>query len=306
MRFSTAVLVMVVAGAAWGFTFVAPALAPLAAPWLLATGRFVVFGLAALPQLTAVRAVGVPWGRAIAHALTGSVIYYALLVAAIRLAGPTIAVAVIGLIPVVTAVLSVRRDGGAVRPLVPALVLLGCGQVLVHSGGPADSPDSPLLVAGGVLLALAALASWTWYGLDSMALLRGRPELGPVWASAQGLAAAGLSAPVLLGGLVVVGASADPLRVIAVTFALGLLSSWLAVRLWNAASPALPGHVNAQLLSLETAWGFVLAAVVAGVVPGPTVLLGELLIVLGCAAAVARTTRRRAPAPRPERSPTRR
>ncbi len=284
---------MALAGLAWGFTFVAPVLAPAAPVLLLAAGRFVVFGLAAVPQAARILAADPPWGRAVLHALTGSVLYYALLVAGIRLAGPTPAVAVIGLIPAVLAVLSARRARTGIGPLIPALTLLAAGQILIQLG---DAPDTPsgagqAHLAAGTALAGVAVASWCWYGLDSHRLLRERPDLVPLWAGAQGLAAAALSLPALVVVLVLTGVPDEPLRVAAVVVALGVLSSWLAVRLWNAAAPALPETLTSQLLSLETASGFVLAAAVAATWPSPLALAGEAAILLGCVLAVATANR---------------
>jgi drug/metabolite transporter (DMT)-like permease len=108
MTRKVALLAMVIAGAAWGAVFVAPGLAPLAPALLLATGRFVAFGAVSLPQVRRVLRADVPWGRVLAHALTGSVLYYALVALSVRLAGPTVAVATIGLVPVVMALISAR------------------------------------------------------------------------------------------------------------------------------------------------------------------------------------------------------
>ena len=83
-----------------------------------------------------------------------------------------------------------------------------------------------------------------------------RPDLGPVLAGAQGLAA-------------------DVLDLLVVLF-LGLVSSWLAVRLWHAAAARLSPVLVSQLMALETGWGSVFAALLAGAVPGPLALLGEV------------------------------
>lgn len=286
---------MVAAGAAWGAVFVAPALVPLAPALLLAMGRFVAFGAVSLPQVASVRRAAVPWGRVAAHALTGSVLYYALVAVSVRAAGPTVAVATIGLVPVAMALVSARRSGGrSVRSLAPALVLVGVGQVLVHAG-PGATLDAATLL--GTLLAVGALVSWTWYGLDSHRLLHARPDLAPVLAGAQGLLAGALALPVAVLLLVVGGIPAQPVRTLLVVLFLGLVSSWLAVRLWHAAAGSLSPVLVSQLMALETAWGFVFAAVAEGRVPSPVALAGEVAILAGVVAAVVADGRAR-PAPR--------
>lgn len=289
-----ALLAMVIAGAAWGAVFVAPGLAPLAPALLLATGRFVAFGAVSLPQLRAVRRVDVPWGRVIAHALTGSVLYYALVAVSVRLAGPTVAVATIGLVPVVMALVSARGTG-RMAGLLPALALVGAGQVLLHSqpgmmGAPGQGVSWSALV--GLGLAVLALASWSWYGLDSHRLLHDRPDLAPVLAGAQGLAAGALAVPAAVTLVLVEGVPAQPLRALAVVLFLGLVSSWLAVRLWHAAAGHLSPVLVSQLMALETAWGFVFSAIAEGGLPGPLALTGELAILGGVTLAVLVDARR--------------
>ena len=78
--------------------------------------------------------------------------------------------------------------------LLPALALVGVGQVLVHLS-PTPGPGGWSTVVGTVL-ALVAVASWSWYGLDSHRLIAARPDLGPVLAGAQGLAAGVLALPI--------------------------------------------------------------------------------------------------------------
>ena len=281
----TALGAMVLAGAGWAAVFVAPELAPLAPALLLAMGRFVAFGAVSLPQLRRVLRTDVPWVRVTAQAITGSLLYYGLVALSVRLAGPTIAVATIGLVPVVMALISARHRGRAgVMALLPALVLVGVGQVLVHTS-PTPGPGGWSAVIG-TLLALVAVASWSWYGLDSHRLLAERPDLGPVLAGAQGLAAGVLALPLAIWLLATGGVPAEPVRALLVVLFLGLVSSWLAVRLWHAAAARLSPVLVSQLLALETAWGFVFAALLAGAVPGPLALLGEVALVAGVALAV--------------------
>jgi drug/metabolite transporter (DMT)-like permease len=289
MTRKVALLAMVVAGAAWGAVFVAPGLAPLAPALLLATGRFVAVGAVSLPQARRVLRAGVPWGRVIAHGLTGSVFYYALVALAVRLAGPTVAVATIGLVPVVMALVSARGKSGVVTSLLPALGLVAVGQVLLHVGPGQDWSLSALV---GLGLAVLALISWSWYGLDSHKLLHDRPDLAPVLAGAQGLAAGALALPAAVALVLIEGVPAQPLRALAVVLFLGVVSSWLAVRLWHSAAGYLSPVLVSQLMALETAWGFVFSAFAEGRVPGPLALAGEVAILGGVTLAVLVDARR--------------
>lgn len=286
----SALVLMTLACAGWAAVFVAPELAPLAPALLLAMGRFVAFGAVSLPQARAVLRADVPWLRVLGHAVTGSVLYFGLVAVAVRLAGPTIAVATIGLVPVVMALLSNRRGRAGVRALMPALVLVGVGQVLVHLS-PVPGPGGAAAVLGTVL-ALVAVASWSWYGIDSHRLLADRPDLGPVLAGAQGLAAGALALPIAIWLLATEGVPAQPGRALLVVLFLGLVSSWLAVRAWHAAAARLSPVLVSQLMALETAWGFVFAALLAGALPGSVALIGEVALVAGVALAVVSDGRR--------------
>jgi drug/metabolite transporter (DMT)-like permease len=82
------------------------------------------------------------------------------------------------------------------------------------------------------------------------------------------------------------GVPAQPLRALAVVLFLGLVSSWLAVRLWHAAAGHLSPVLVSQLMALETAWGFVFAAIAEGGLPGPLALAGEVAILGGVTLAV--------------------
>ncbi len=288
MTRKVALLAMVIAGAAWGAVFVAPGLAPLAPALLLATGRFVAFGAVSLPRIRRILRADVPWGRVIAHALTGSVLYYALVALSVRLAGPTVAVATIGLVPVVMALVSARGTG-RIAGLVPALALVGAGQVLLHIGPGQDWSLSALI---GLGLAVLALVSWSWYGLDSHKLLHDRPDLAPVLVGAQGLAAGVLALPAAVALVLIEGVPPQPLRALAVVLFLGLVSSWLAVRLWHAAAGFLSPVLVSQLMALETAWGFVFAGIVEGGLPRPLALAGEVAILGGVTLAVLVDARR--------------
>ena len=175
------------------------------------------------------------------------------------------------------------RGTGRIAGLMPALALVGVGQVLLHVG---PGQDWSLSALAGLGLAVVALVSWSWYGLDSHKLLHDRPDLAPVLAGAQGLAAGVLALPAAVAVVLIEGVPAQPLRALAVVLFLGLVSSWLAVRLWHSAAGHLSPVLVSQLMALETAWGFVFAAIAEGGLPGPLALAGEVAILAGVTLAV--------------------
>jgi drug/metabolite transporter (DMT)-like permease len=105
------------AGLAWGLVFVAPVLLPDYSPAMLTFGRYLAFGLVALPlawrdRLALSRLSRADWIAALKLAIVGNVLYYLALSWAIQLAGVPLPTMIIGTLPVVIAVCAnlSRRD----------------------------------------------------------------------------------------------------------------------------------------------------------------------------------------------------
>ena len=163
------------AGLMWGLVFVAPLLLPEYPAALLSFGRYLAFGLIALPlawldrqrlrQLT--RA---DWIEAAKLAAVGNIVYYLFLASAIQRAGGPLPTMIIGTLPVVIAISSNlrdhRRDGRLPwLRLLPSLGLIGAGIALVNQVEIAhlrqDTQADLGRYALGALLAVGAVACWT-------------------------------------------------------------------------------------------------------------------------------------------------
>lgn len=111
------------AGLTWGLVFVGPLLLPDYPAALQSFGRYLAFGLIALPlagfDRRALRELnGADWLEALKLALVGNVVYYLLLASAIQRTGGPLPTMVIGTLPVVLALVSRWRDAHS-RPSVP-------------------------------------------------------------------------------------------------------------------------------------------------------------------------------------------
>ena len=179
------------AGLAWGLVFVVPLMLIDYPPMLLSVGRYLAFGLIALPlalrDWSRLRRLDrADWGRAFELALIGNLLYYGLLASAIQLADAPVPTMLIGTLPIVIAVCAnLGRDGIAWRRLWPSLAVIGLGIFLVnrHELGRLDggrSLDDYLL---GSLLAVGAVACWAWYPIRNAAWLIARlqPAIPPGW-----------------------------------------------------------------------------------------------------------------------------
>jgi len=298
------------AGMMWGLVFVGPLMLPEYPAALHTFGRYLAFGVIALPLAFADRhelrrLTRADWLYALRLAAIGNVLYYLFLASAIQRAGGALPTMIIGTLPVVIAVsanlLNHERDGRLPwLRLLPALVLILLGiacvnhvewTALVHN----PAGDTARYITGA-LLAVGAVVCWTWYPLKNADWLRGHPERNPrVWATAQGLATLPLA---LLGyGLFWVWLSATgndlpmplgprPLAFVGLMMAIGLLASWLGTLCWNAASQRLPTALAGQLIVFETLAALAYAFWLRGQWPEPLTFTGIALLVVGVVAGV--------------------
>ncbi len=293
------------AGLMWGLVFVGPLMLSDYPAVMLSFGRYLAFGLIALPlawwDRAALRQLSrEDWLEALKLALVGNVIYYLCLSSAIQRAGAPLPTMVIGTLPVVIAITANRRN--AARDgrlpwarLAPSLSLIGLGLALVNEAEwtvlRAD-PNADLgRYALGTGIALVALACWTWYPIRNADWLRAHADRSPrTWATAQGLATLPLA--VLGFGLTwAVFAWQDapwempfgprPQAYVGLMLAIGLLASWLGTLCWNEASQRLPTHIAGQLIVFETLSALAYAFALRGEWPGPLTAGGIVLLVAG-------------------------
>ena len=199
----TGTLFALTAGLLWGLVFISPLLLPDYPAALQTFGRYLAFGLIALPLAWLDRArmaqlSRADWLEAGKLGLVGNIIYYGFLSSAIGRAGGPLPTMIIGTLPVVIAISSNLRDGrrdGRLpwARLAPSLLLIGGGIACVNQAELAHLRADPQADLGryslGGLLALGALACWTWYPLRNADWLRAHPDRSPrAWATAQGVA----------------------------------------------------------------------------------------------------------------------
>ncbi|HPU52838.1 MAG TPA: EamA family transporter, partial [Burkholderiaceae bacterium] len=126
------------AGLVWGLVFIAPVLLPDYPAAVLSVGRYLAFGLIALPLALADRRAlsrleRADWVAAAWLSLVGNLVYYGFLAAAIQTAGAPLPTMIIGTLPVVIAVYSnlAQRELAWGRIAFP-LAVLATGIALVN------------------------------------------------------------------------------------------------------------------------------------------------------------------------------
>ncbi len=295
------------AGLMWGLVFVGPLLLPEYPAAIQSFGRYLAFGLIALPLAWLDRAAlrqltRADWIEALKLALVGNIVYYLFLASSIQRAGGPLPTMIIGTLPVVIAITSnlrdARRDGRLPwRQLAPSLLLIAAGIACVnHSELSAlrTDPSADLArYAIGALLAVGAVACWTWYPLRNADWLRAHGERNPrSWATAQGVA----TLPLALIGYALWWTFASwrgdafamplgprPWFFVGLMLAIGLLASWLGTLCWNEASQRLPTTLVGQLIVFETLSALAYAFMLRGHAPEALSLLGIALLIAGVA-----------------------
>jgi drug/metabolite transporter (DMT)-like permease len=309
-RLVSGTLFALAAGLMWGLVFVAPLMLADHPAAVLSFGRYLAFGLIALPlawldRIRIRQLSRADWREALRLSLVGNIVYYLCLAAAIQRAGGPLPTMIIGTLPVVIAVVSnlrgpprggVRTEGRLPWPkMLPSLGLIALGIAMVNQVELQRLQDDPgvdrLRYLGGALLAVGAVACWTWYPIRNADWLRAHPDRSPrTWATAQGLATLPLAAAgfagywlwdSLAGGGFDMPFGPTPWRFIGLMFAIGLFASWLGTLCWNEASQRLPTSLAGQLIVFETLSALAYAFALRGTAPEGWTLAGIALLVAG-------------------------
>jgi drug/metabolite transporter (DMT)-like permease len=306
---TSGLLFALAAGLMWGLVFVGPLLLPEYPATLQSFGRYLAFGLIALPLAWLDRArlrelSRADWVEALKLAAVGNVVYYLFLASAIQRAGGPLPTMIIGTLPVVIAITAnLRTQRGAGRReaklpwarLLPSLVLIGAGIGLVNHVEITHLRADPAADLGryalGALLAVGAVVCWTWYPLRNAEWLRAHPERNPrSWATAQGLATLPLALAGYAGVWLWSAATGDAFPMpfgpraadfLLLMFAIGLFASWLGTVCWNEASQRLAPSLAGQLIVFETLAALSYAFVLRGQWPAPETFAGIALLVAG-------------------------
>ncbi len=301
----TGTLFALAAGLMWGLVFVGPLLVPEYPAALQSAGRYLAFGLVAIPLAWIDRRglgalTASDWREALKLAAVGNLLYYLCLASAIQRAGAPLPTVIIGTLPVVIAITANLRGAGAHarlpwRRLAPSLALIAAGIACVNQSELAAAAGARgadrLQHALGALLAVGAVACWTWYPLRNADWLRAHPDRHPrVWATAQGLATLPLALAAYAGFWAYAHLARPefpmpfgprPEVFVALMLAIGLFASWVGTLCWNEASRRVRPALAGQLIVFETLAALAYAFAIRRSLPPPLVWLGVALLVGG-------------------------
>lgn len=297
----------VLAAASWSLSFIVPFEIGDYSIFDFALVEFVFSGMLSIALLCgraqAVRSLEASdWFAACSLGVIGYVGYFSAVMGAAVYAGPVIAPAFVGLVPVVLAIAgNVRERTVSWRALALPLALAILGLILVNGGGFARSGTlelrSPLR---GIALAVLAVALWTTFGLFNQSALAKRPQMDAgIWTALM-MAGAGLAMLIFLPVGLRAGlfefphlglrwGAAGPL--ILWGAALAVFANLGGAMAWTFASQRLPVALCAQLITMEPASATVLGSLVRRRWPSAAELVGMAMLLVGVVIAIRIFTR---------------
>lgn len=276
----------------WGVGFLIPKWLSEHSALELTAGRYGVYGAVSLVLLLTVDrpALKLPlffWRQALLYAVLGNVIYYALLALGVQWAGGSITALIIGGLPITLALYGnfLNREFPFSKLMVP-LLLLGVGIMMLHFFGSETQNiqtgnQFKNQITWGLVAAFSGLAIWTWFGVSNANFLKKYPEVRPHWASMVGVGT--LLCVVIAMGFYVPLVRVPDLNTSYIVGSLiaGVLTSSVAVWMWNKASHLLPVSVAAQLIVAETLTGVFCVLALEGKFPNWLEGIGVAVVIFG-------------------------
>lgn len=284
------------AGALWGAVIVAPALIPDVHPVVISCVRFLLYGLfatlIALPNARALisRLTRQDQRLLLELALTGNLVYFILLSAAVQHAGVATASLINGLIPVAVMLMGRRFSHVSGRSMLISLALICTGILWINL--PAVTAvirgeGSMRQVMGAAYAGLGVL-SWSWFALRNAHQLKtGRFTAGE-WSTLLGITT-GFAALLMSALVVMVQPELLPTDLALERLSLFMLTalfmaiggSWVANTLWNASAQRLPVSIGGQLIVFESLCALLYSFLIAWALPSTGEVLGITLVLGG-------------------------
>lgn len=286
-----------IAGAMWGFVFLAPALLPDFHPLFLSSGRYILYGIVSALILLPVAKKIIPrvnqadWWMLIKLSFTGNILYYILLSFAVQMAGVASTSLIVGVLPV-TITLMGRKDADALplKRLALPLSLVMAGILCINLETLINTPASNTPLSArifGIICAFGALFCWTHFAATNTRYLKQSAFTSGEWSSLWGAVTGLISLliwllampfmPKLLGEI-----SAERWMIFwAVNLGIALLSSWFGNLMWNAATRRLPITLGGQLIVFETICALLYGFLYQQRWPTPMEIIAIILLITG-------------------------
>ena len=292
--------------AAWGLTFVIPGLMTGASPIEITIGRYFIFGLISSFIFLKEFLRHKPtyswriWAKAFQLSIVSTLIYYVSLIFALRYSSPPLTAMIQGISPVVIAFYAnwKTKEVSFKHLMLPSL-LITIGLVIINIPYLEETP-SLTSYSIGLLFNLSALSAWSWFVFANSKFLNDHPDVK----SNNWVNLIGLTTMIWVIALSAILLSISDFRIeftkylaftdllwkfLVGSLVLGVISSWLAIFLWNKASLNLPVSLAGQLTIFQTIFGVTFIYIVNQSFPSLLEGFGIILMFLAIAYAIKST-----------------
>lgn len=297
----TGISAAVLASLTWSMNFVAPLVIGEYSIFDLAACRFLFSGLIGvlilIANINVLRQLTLrDWLVTAGLGFIGYVGYFIAVIIAATYAGPVVAPAFLGLVPVVLAISGNVRGEISWRLLHVPFALAALGLLLVNGQNIARLEGQALTtLALGIGASITAVALWVWFGLANQKALMKRPGMNAwVWTAMMmiggslqtlmfipvGHAMDAFHAPLIGFGQNAISHLYLPAFVLAAVASIG--GAWA----WTIASQRLPMALAGQLLSMEMVFATCLGLLFYYRWPSAPEAIGIALIVVGVVKAI--------------------
>lgn len=287
-----------IAGAMWGFVFLAPALLPEFNPLFLSSGRYILYGAVSTIILLPIAKQLLPrvnrhdWWMLVKLAFTGNILYYIFLAFSVQLAGVATASLIIGVLPVTITLMGRKEaDAIALKRIILPLAVVTAGilciniETLLSSHAANNSVTERAL---GIVCAFGALFCWTHFAASNTRYLKQSPFTSSEWSSLWGAVTGGISIILWLIAMQITEFKpADDISnerwliFWSVNLGIALLSSWFGNLMWNAATRRLPITLGGQLIVFETLCALLYGFIYQQRLPSTMEVIAIILLICG-------------------------
>ncbi len=255
----------------WGLIFVVPEFMNGFDALEVALGRYLVYGIISCLLFFKARTQGTcrypkhVWVKVLSLSLGFCVGYYPFIVLALRYSTPAICALIIGISPITIAFYgNWKQREVSFRSLILPSVLILVGLLIINLPH-IETSGSLSTYALGLLCALVALISWSWYVVANSRFLKNHPEVSSSdWSTLFGVTT--LFWAIVMGAIYGAFAGVDTvkylswsnelLRFIVGCGILGIFCSWVGAYFWNKASVYLPVSLAGNYPSLKRSSAF--------------------------------------------------
>jgi drug/metabolite transporter (DMT)-like permease len=303
------VLAGLLSGFFWGLPFLVPQILVSFSAYEVTFGRLFFFAIFSIGILLQHRKVflsfkGKEWLQTLALSLAGFSLYTLLLFQAIQDAGAILPSVIVGLIPLLVALIGARSkkltQKGVLGLSAVAIGLLWLNSTQAQKIEVASQPH----FYRGLLLSVICLLLWTSYAVFNSDFLQKHRQIPTMaWSSLMGVLSFVVMLPVFYWKqselfnlkMGMQSASSDFQQFVFWTFCLGVGAGLVANALWNVASRQLPKVLTGQLIVSETIFALLFTFIYQKRLPTPSELIAMGLMIFGILISVRSFYQRKEP-----------